>query len=82
VFWGKYFIFRRFGMKKMLMIATIAAMMGASANAGMSYECWTYVNGHPDKMINVVANNQSEAESKAWDKFKELGITPTAVKCK
>jgi hypothetical protein len=69
-------------MKKVLMVAAIAAMMGASANAGMSYECWTYVNGHPDKMVNVVANNQSEAESKAWDKFKSLDITPTVVKCK
>jgi len=28
----------------------------------MKYECWAYVNGKPDKMINVTADSKSQAE--------------------
>lgn len=69
-------------MKKVLMIAAIVAMMGVSANA-MTYECWSYKNGQLDKSFNVEANNQGEAESKAWDKFYKLWeYRPDAIKCK
>lgn len=48
----------------------------------MSYECWAYKNGKPDKMVHVTAENKSEAEMLAWVKFRELGIQPDSVKCK
>jgi len=48
----------------------------------MKYECWAYKNGKPDKMVNVVADNKSEAEALAWEKFKALGIKPDSVNCK
>lgn len=48
----------------------------------MSYECWAYKNGKPDKMVKVVANNKQEAEQLAYDKFAALGINPDYVNCK
>ena len=48
----------------------------------MSYECWAYKNGKPWKMIYVNANNRSEAEALAWQKFRSLGIEPERVTCK
>jgi len=48
----------------------------------MSYECWAYKNGKPDKMVHVTAQNKSEAEAIAWDKFKSLGVKPESVSCK
>ena len=48
----------------------------------MSYECWAYKNGKPDKMVHVVANNKSEAKALAWEKFRDLGIKPERVTCK
>jgi hypothetical protein len=69
-------------MKKVLMVVVIATLMGASANA-MTYECWSYKGGQLDKSFNVEANNQGEAESKAWDKFYKLWeYRPDAIKCK
>lgn len=49
---------------------------------GMSYECWAYKNGKPDKMVKVVANNKDEAERLAWQTFDKLGIKPDYVTCK
>ncbi len=48
----------------------------------MSYECWAYKNGKPYKMVHVSANNKSEAEALAWEKFRSLGIEPESVNCK
>lgn len=48
----------------------------------MSYECWAYINGKPEKMVNVTANNKEEAETKAWEKFNNLGINPDYINCK
>lgn len=48
----------------------------------MSYECWAYKNEKPHKMVKVLANNRSEAEVLAWQKFRDLGITPERVNCK
>ena len=60
----------------------IAMMMGVGAEASMSYECWAYKNGSPWKMVHVSANNKSQAIDLAWDKFKNLGISPQKVNCK
>ena len=48
----------------------------------MSYECWSYKNGKPDKMIHVTASNKEEAEALAWEKFRSLGIEPDYINCK
>ena len=48
----------------------------------MSYECWAYRDGKPWKMTKVVAENRSEAEAIAWQKFRDMGISPEAVNCK
>lgn len=47
-----------------------------------SYECWTYKNGKPDKMTKVNANDKNEAMSKAWEKFRNLGLNPDSIKVK
>lgn len=71
-------------MKKIILTIVGMAMFSLSSvsMASMSYECWAYVGGHPDKMVNVSANNASEAESLASDKFKDLGIKAESVHCK
>ncbi len=56
--------------------------MGVGAEASMNYECWAYKNGSPWKMVHVSANNKSQAIDLAWDKFKNLGISPQKVNCK
>jgi hypothetical protein len=48
----------------------------------MSYECWAYKNGSPDKMVHVTASNSAEAENLAWAKFRNMGIEPESVRCK
>jgi hypothetical protein len=48
----------------------------------MSYECWAYKDGKPYKMVYVSANNKAEAEQLAWEKFRNLGISPERVTCK
>lgn len=69
-------------MKKILVGAVALLVLGVSANAAMSYECWAYKNGSPWKMVNVTANSKSEAVDLAWDKFKGLDINPQSVDCK
>ncbi len=70
-------------MKKVLLSVLILGAMVSTASASMSYECWAYKGGSPWKMVHVTANSKSEAESKAWDKFKNvIGISPESVKCK
>lgn len=69
-------------MKKVVVSAILVGLIGVSANA-MTYECWSYKGGQLDKSFDVEANNKSEAESKAWDKFYKLWeYRPDAIKCK
>lgn len=77
-------------MKSLVLTAVVA--LGAVATslltdvrpaaAGMSYECWTYKGGHPDKMVHVVADNNADAVTKAIAKFDSIGISGLPVKCK
>lgn len=60
--------------------AAVFVLNGTSV-AGMNYECWTYVNGHPDKMINIVAVSKSDAESQAPARFKDLGARWDYIQC-
>lgn len=67
-----------------LLIGTVAFLViGFSqvAMATMSYQCWNYPDGHPDKMVYVTANSNDEAVQLAVEKFKRLGAKGV-VKCK
>ena len=68
-------------MNKLFLVAILAGIFTSSASAGMSYECWMYKDGSPWKMVHVVADNKSEAESKAIYKFRDLGVNGDYVKC-
>lgn len=48
----------------------------------MSYECWAYKDGKPWKMTKITANSRGEAEQLAWQKFRDMGISPESVNCK
>jgi len=47
----------------------------------MKYECWSYKDGKPFKLVYVTANSKSEAEQIAWQKFRDMGISPEKVNC-
>jgi hypothetical protein len=73
----------------MFSAVTMAVVVGLAftfsapkASASMSYECWTYVNGSPDKMVTVSADNKSQAEALARAKFDDLGRRYDYVSCK
>ena len=72
----------RKNMKKVILAAVLFSAMASLANAGMKYECWVYKNGSPWKMTYVVADNKSQAVSKAEVKFRNLGRNGDYVKCK
>lgn len=61
---------------------TFSSQSTAAGPNAMQYECWTYVNSKPDKMVHVVADNSSEAVSLAEVKFKDLGAKWDYIKCK
>lgn len=76
-------------MKSLVLIAAVLTLGAAGllsdvrpAAASMSYECWAYKDGHPYKMVHVLADNNAEAVSKAIDKFSNLGASGLPVKCK
>ncbi len=71
-------------MKLSTLAATMVVLASAagSAQAGMKYECWTYVGGSPDKMISRVADNNSEAVKLATEWFSSNGYKFDYVKCK
>jgi len=47
-----------------------------------TYECWSYKNGKPDKMVKVSANDKNEAIMLAWEKFRKIGVNPDSVNVK
>jgi hypothetical protein len=70
-------------MKKLVLSLVAIATMLSVANASLKYECSRYVNGSYQGYTTVVANNKSEAEQKAYVKFKEqLEKRVDYVKCK
>ena len=70
-------------MKRLILSLVAVATMSSVANASLKYECSRYVNGSYQGWTTVVANNKSEAEQKAYVKFKEqLGKRVDYVKCK
>lgn len=69
-------------MKSVFALIAFGLLASTSAQAGMSYECWTHKGGSPDKMTHVTANNKGEAVQLAIAKFKGMGVTPSEVTCK
>ena len=53
-----------------------------AAVGNLSWDCWAYKNGKPDKNIKVVAGDRSEAEALAWQKFERLGVRPEKITVK
>ena len=67
-------------MKKIVL--ALALMMMTSASYASSYECYRYVNGSPTgTWIKIQASSKSDAESKAYARFKELGGKVDSVNC-
>jgi len=70
-------------MKKIVLGALIVMGMFSVANTSLKYECNRYVGGEYKGYTYVYANNKTEAEQKAYKKFKEeLGKKVDYVKCK
>ena len=67
-------------MKKMCFVVLL--VMSSSSFASMSYECWRYVKEEPQGYVIVLANSKSEAEKKAYQKFKNIGKKVEYIKCK
>jgi hypothetical protein len=68
---------------KIVALSALAVLLSLStAYAIMKYECWTYRNGKPDKMVHVEANNNEEAVFLAKEKFRKLECPFEYVKCK
>lgn len=67
-------------MKKVLIAAMALGMMASVANAS-TYECWMYKGGKPMWYVNVSASSNSDAQSKAATKFKNIGRSGDYIKC-
>ncbi len=66
---------------KKVMIAAMALGMMVSAASASTYECWMYKGGHPMWYVNVSASSNSEAQSKAAEKFEKIGRSGDYIKC-
>jgi len=52
-------------------------------SASLKYECSRYVNGEWQGYIDILADSKTEAEEKAYKKYKEvLKMKVDYVKCK
>lgn len=66
---------------KQVLALTILMMM-ASASYARTYKCYRHFNGHSaGTWVKVKADSKSEAEYKAYSKFKELGVRVDSVNC-
>ena len=65
-----------------LLLGLVLVMGLVSASNAKTYKCYRYVNGSPTgTWIKVQASDKSEASSKAYDRFKELGGRVDSVNC-
>lgn len=68
-------------MKKLLIGALFFITMSTLASAKY-YECYRYVGGSPTgTWLKIQASSESEASSKAYKRFKELGGRVDSVNC-
>ena len=69
--------------KSIFSIAAVLVLLAAGAAfAAMKYQCYSYRNGKPDKMVHVVADSNSQAVELACERFKKLNIVYDYVQCK
>ena len=67
---------------KKLLLGSVLLIGLVSVSHAKYYECYRYVNGSPTgTWIKVQASNKSEASSKAYNRFKELGGRVDSVNC-
>ena len=67
---------------KKLLLGSALLMALVSLSEAKYYECFRYVDGHPTgTWLKIQASSTSEAESKAYDRFKELGGRVDSVNC-
>jgi transposase len=61
----------------------LVLMMGlVSISSAKTYKCYRYVNGSPvGNWVKVQASSESDAYSKAMDKFRELGVKADSANC-
>lgn len=70
-------------MKKLLIATSLIFLFSiGTAFAVLKYQCYSYKNGKPDKMVHVTADNKEQAVQLACEKFKKLGIKYESVQCK
>ena len=62
--------------------ALLVLLAAGAAFAAMKYECYSYRNGKPDKMVHVTADNNNQAVELACERFKKLNIVYDYVQCK
>ena len=63
-------------------VALLILLAAGAAFAAMKYECYSYRNGKPDKMIHVLADNNEQAVVLACERFKKMDIIYDYVRCK
>ena len=67
---------------KKLLLGSVLLMALVSISQAKTYECFRYVGGSPTgTWIKVQASSKSEAESKAYNRFKELGGRVDGANC-
>lgn len=66
------------------LVAAVVLLTWRTAEADpYTFTCYRYVDGKPTGgWINMKAESKSEAESKAYQRFKELGGRVDYAKCK
>lgn len=69
-------------LKRIIFLSCLMLLAAGAAFAAMKYECYSYRNGKPHKMVHVVADNNAQAVELACEKFKKLDILYDYVKCK
>ena len=69
-------------MKKLIFASVVLFGMVSSAMAS-KWICYRYVDGSPTGgFVKIYTNSKSDAEKKAYKKYKKLGYTLDYVKCK
>ena len=69
--------------KKILLMVASAMLIIASVVYAATFTCYRYVSGHPTGgWISVKADSKAEAETIAYERFKELGGRIDYCKCR
>ena len=67
---------------KKLLLGSMLLIGLVSVSQAKYYQCYRYVNDSPTgTWIKVQASSKSEASSKAYNRFKELGGRVDSVNC-